>query len=488
MKNIKRIIIALIVLTALVVISCEVSSILLSEDIRTSQPRNDIRWKNITIVPTKKGVVTGDTTTVDAAVLISARGVHVFYQAQNTNGGDPLSYGDLTKPTFANDKDNYGIFYDCYVPGNYDSDSSAYVILTASKPKPGAEIQYYVLNLKKLVQYKDDPAQIKTALSPVEGVTSASPSDAHDKVYGIKKSSAINSDYLLYRGTFNSNETVYCLGKMNVESDANVYKITLSTEKSFQAPNNVDGVEIKGIDRIWENKQGDRAVVKYTKYQNDVKSYEKYATVKLADNQSVSADNRPQLIKELSNDDDNMHFDHFFVYDDATSDNKLAWMGIRTDGRVYHSHSKGSNLVCNGNFSYDRYSPVASLYISAEEKGIEGGGEVGLSLLSRNSSTGFIITSFRKMPGTDNKSIIHKEESSVTTGFAEDFRSEDIAVFGYFKGNLVNGSTANQHLVVLSVEVGAETYHIDSSKPSQIKTNTSVARDKIDLPYATLAP
>ena len=90
------------------------------------------------------------------------------------------------------------------------------------------------------------------------------------------------------------------------------------------------------------------------------------------------------------------------------------------------------------------------------------------------------------MPGTDGKSIIHKEESSVTTGFAEDFRSEDIAVFGYFKGNTVNGS--KQHLVVLSVEVGAETYHIDSSKPSQIKTNTSVVRDKIDLPYATLAP
>lgn len=474
MKNIKRIIIALIVLTALVIISCEVSSILLSEDIRTSQPRNDIRWKNITIVPTK--TTTGDTTTVDAAVLISARGVHVFYQAQNTNGGDPLSYGDLTKPTFANDKDNYGIFYDCYVPGNYDSDSSAYVILTASKPKPGAEIQYYVLDLKKLVQYKDDPAQVKTALSLVEnGVTSASPSDAHDKEYGIKRSSAINSDYLLYRS---NDKTVYCLGRMNVE---NVSNITLSTARSFQAPDSVDGVEIKGIDRIWENKQGDRAVVKYTKYKNDVKSYEKYATVKLAENQNVSEDNRPQLINELSNDDDNMHFDHFFVYD-----NKLAWMGIRTDGRVYHSHSHGSNLVCNGNFSYDRYSPVASLYISDEEKGIEGGGEVGLSLLSRNSSTGFIITSFRKMPGTDNKSIIHQEESSITTGFAEDFRSEDIAVFGYFKGNPVNGS--NQHLVVLSVEVGAETYHIDSSKPSLIKTNTSVARDKIDLPYATLAP
>lgn len=482
MKNIKRIIIALIVLTALVVISCEVSSILLSEDIRTSQPRNDIRWKNITIVPTK--TTTGDTTTVDAAVLISARGVHVFYQAQDPNSGAPLSYGDLTKPTFANDKDNYGIFYDCYVPGNYDSDNSAYVILTASKPKPGAEIQYYVLDLKKLVQSKDEPEQVKTALSLVEnGVTSASPSDAHDKVYGIKKSSAINSDYLLYRS---NDETVYCLGRMNVESDADSYKITLSTEKSFKAPNNVDGVEIKGIDRIWENKQGDRAVVKYTKYKNDVKSYEKYATVKLAENQNVSEDNRPQLINELSNDDDNMHFDHFFVYEDVPADNKLAWMGIRTDGRVYHSHSKGSNLVCNGNFSYDRYSPVASLYISAEEKAIEGGGEVGLSLLSRNSSTGFIITSFRKMPGTDNKSIIHKEESSITTGFAEDFRSEDIAVFGYFKGNPVNGS--NQHLVVLSVEVGAETYHIDSSKPSQIKTNTSVARDKIDLPYATLAP
>ena len=487
MKNIKRIIIALIVLTALVVISCEVSSILLSEDIRTSQPRNDIRWKNITIVPTK--TTTGDTTTVDAAVLISARGVHVFYQAQGPNGGDPLSYGDLTKPTFANDKDNYGIFYDCYVPGNYDSDSSAYVILTASKPKPGAEIQYYVLDLKQLVQHKDEPENFKIALSPVEGVTSASPSDAHDKVYGIKKSSAINSDYLLYRVTFNSNDkTVYCLGRMNVESDPSGYKITLSTEKSFKAPNNVDGVEIKGIDRIWENKQGDRAVVKYTKSQNDVKSYEKYATVKLAENQNVSEDNRPQPIKELSNDDDNMHFDHFFVYEDVTDagSTKLAWMGIRTDGRVYHSHSNGSNLVCNGNFSYDRYSPVASLYISDEEKAIEGGGEVGLSLLSRNSSTGFIITSFRKMPGTDSKSIIHKEESSITTGFAEDFRSEDIAVFGYFKGNPVNGS--NQHLVVLSVEVGAETYHIDSSKPSQIKTNTSVARDKIDLPYATLAP
>lgn len=482
MKNIKRIIIALIVLTALVVISCEVSSILLSEDIRTSQPRNDIRWKNITIVPTKKGAVTGDTTTVDAAVLISARGVHVFYQAQGSNGGAPLSYGDLTKPTFANDKDNYGIFYDCYVPGNYDSDNSAYVILTASKPKPGAEIQYYVLNLKQLVQYKDEPAQVKTALSLVEnGVTSASPSDAHDKEYGIKKSSAINSDYLLYRS---NDETVYCLGKMNV-SDSNGYKITLSTEKSFKAP---DSVYVKGIDRIWENKQGDRAVVKYTKSQNDVKSYEKYATVKLAENQNVSEDNRPQLINELSNDDDNMHFDHFFVYEDAPADNKLAWMGIRTDGRVYHSHSHGSNLVCNGNFSYDRYSPVASLYISGEEKDIEGGGEVGLSLLSRNSSTGFIITSFRKMPGTDNKSIIHQEESSITTGFAEDFRSEDIAVFGYFKENPVNGSPANQHLVVLSVEVGAETYHIDSSKPSQIKTNTSVARDKIDLPYATLAP
>ena len=487
MKNIKRIIIALIVLTALVVISCEVSSILLSEDIRTSQPRNDIRWKNITIVPTK--TTTGDTTTVDAAVLISARGVHVFYQAQGPNGGDPLSYGDLTKPTFANDKDNYGIFYDCYVPGNYDSDNSAYVILTASKPKPGAEIQYYVLDLKKLVQYKDDPAQVKTALSLVEnGVTSASPSDAHDKEYGIKRSSAINSDYLLYRVTFNSNETVYCLGRMNVENVSNSYNITLSTARSFQAPDSVDGVEIKGIDRIWENKQGDRAVVKYTKSQNDVKSYEKYATVKLAENQSVSADNLPQPIKELSNDDDNMHFDHFFVYEDITDaqSTKLAWMGIRTDGRVYHSHSHGSNLVCNGNFSYDRYSPVASLYISDDEKGIEGGGEVGLSLLSRNSSTGFIITSFRKMPGTDSKSIIHKEESSITTGFAEDFRSEDIAVFGYFKGNPVNGS--NQHLVVLSVEVGAETYHIDSSKPSQIKTNTSVARDKIDLPYATLAP
>lgn len=481
MKNIKRIIIALIVLTALVVISCEVSSILLSEDIRTSQPRNDIRWKNITIVPTK--TTTGDTTTVDAAVLISARGVHVFYQAQNPDGGAPLSYGDLTKPTFANDKDNYGIFYDCYVPGNYDSDNSAYVILTASKPKPGAEIQYYVLNLKKLVQYKDDPAQVKTALSLVEnGVTSASPSDAHDKEYGIKKSSAINSDYLLYRS---NDKTVYCLGRMNVENVSNSYNITLSTEKSFQAPDSVDGVEIKGIDRIWENKQGDRAVVKYTKYKNDVKSYEKYAIVKLAENQNVSEDNRPQLINELSNDDDNMHFDHFFVYEDAPADNKQAWMGIRTDGRVYHSHSKGSNLVCNGNFSYDRYSPVASLYISDEEKAIDGG-EVGLSLLSRNSSTGFIITSFRKMPGTDNKSIIHQEESSITTGFAEDFRSEDIAVFGYFKENLVNGS--KQHLVVLSVEVGAETYHIDSSKPSQIKTNTSVARDKIDLPYATLAP
>ena len=484
MKNIKRVIIALIVLTALVVISCEVSSILLSEDIRTSQPRNDIRWKNITIVPTKKGAATGDTTTVDAAVLISARGVHVFYQAQNQDGGTPLSYGDLTKPTFANDKDNYGIFYDCYVPGNYDSDNSAYVILIASKPKPGAEIQYYVLDLKQLVQHKDDTAQVKTALSLVEnGVTSASPLDAHDKEYGIKKSSAINSDYLLYRS---NDKTVYCLGKMNVENVSNSYNITLSTARSFQAPDSVDGVEIKGIDRIWENKQGDRAVVKYTKYKNDVKSYEKYATVKLADNQSVSTDNLPQLINELSNDDDNMHFDHFFVYEDAPADNKLAWMGIRTDGRVYHSHSKGSNLVCNGNFSYDRYSPVASLYISAEEKAIEGGGEVGLSLLSRNSSTGFIITSFRKMPGTDNKSIIHKEESSITTGFAEDFRSEDIAVFGYFKGNPVNGS--KQHLVVLSVELGAETYHIDSSKPSQIKTNTSVARDKIDLPYATLAP
>ena len=486
MKNIKRIIIALIVLTALVVISCEVSSILLSEDIRTSQPRNDIRWKNITIVPTT--TTTGDTTTVDAAVLISARGVHVFYHAQNPNGGVPLSYGDLTKPTFANDKDNYGIFYDCYVPGNYNSDSSAYVILTASKPKPGAEIQYYVLDLKKLIQHKDEPAQVKTALSLVaEGVTSLSASDAHDKEYGIKKSSAINSDYLLYRGKFNSNETVYCLGRMNVERVSDSYKITLSTEKSFKAPNNVDEVEIKGIDRIWENKQGDRAVVKYTKHQNDVKSYEKYATVKLADNQNASEDNRPQLIKELSNDDDNMHFDHFFVYEDITDagSTKLAWMGIRTDGRVYHSHSTGSNLVCNGNFSYDRYSPIASLYISDDEKAIDGG-EVGLSLLSRNSSTGFIITSFRKMPGTDNKSIIHQEESSITTGFAEDFRSEDIAVFGYFKENPVNGS--NQHLVVLSVEVGAETYHIDSSKPSLIKTNTSVARDKIDLPYATLAP
>lgn len=463
MKSIikKSCIVLLLIFSVVFFISCEVSNLLISEDIRKSQPRDDIMWKNITIIPN-----TTDPSKVDATVLISARGVHIFYQV--SENGEEKKVGSLTSPTIKNSVSGYGIFYSCYVPSNYN-DTDKYIILTTRKPLLDKTVKYYLYNLAK-------PEDGLKELTQDFSISDATIGD-YDAGWGIRKSEVKGSKNIFYK----TKNNYYVLGRYsvgNLGTDAPSIKLPEPTTGNyFKGPDPDGGIDI-AIDRIWESDNKNYAVVKYTKYKSDVKSYEKYATVDLTD-----SNNKPTLISKISDEDDNWHFDYFFVYDEMKDGNGkstpiITWMGIRQDGRLYHSHSTHKDLRCDNNFSYSRYAPISKLDMT----GADESGKYGLTLISRNSSNGFVMARFRTIPEGES---VRVNDETITSGFAENLRSEDIAAFGFFKGAPADLGK-QQALVVLSVEVGISTFLFDTAIPSQIKNNGIERRDDIALPFTTL--
>ena len=103
---------------ALCLSSCEQSNIALAEIIRTSQPRNDIRWSEAIIVKSSDGQ---DGQKDVAAVLISEKGVHVIKK-------DSGSIEDATIPNRVSEE---GVFSRVFIPVNYDQSSNNNIILEA---------------------------------------------------------------------------------------------------------------------------------------------------------------------------------------------------------------------------------------------------------------------------------------------------------------------------------------------------------------------
>lgn len=467
MKNRVLTILTLIIISIIFCFSsCEQSNIALAEIIRTSQPRNDIRWSEARIV--KK--TTNDK--ADAAILISEKGVHIIKNRDDS----------LATPTIANDVNNYGVFSRVFIPTNYDATNK--VILEALSNKIGKnQTKYFALDLNSDAT---DPSEL---LTQIKFTTPT----GYDENYGFVPSRAFNSENVVYR-TDDGTKYTYCVTRFVLDGSANKFTFDTTDAKYF-----VDGNRERKVVYLFESDNKENAIATYTIHQENENKYSlRYATIELGDSTTSNTLSEITAISEESGSTTgpNLYIDYFKVYD-GKHEGKIEWMGISRTGIIYHSHSTDSQLkTSDAAFSFYRYVAPASLDFTrlsgseSDDNDDTDGGRYGLMLFARYNGSGFIVTRFLRhlnnnrlvvdYTGNDNRS--YQNTYVITSGFVENYRTEEMSVFAPITG-IPDDGTGTQSLIVLTTEVGASTYQLWNN-PYAIANNSSAEiRDKIDIPF-----
>lgn len=446
--------------------SCEQSNIALAEIIRTSQPRNDIRWSEARIVKNTSGKA-------DAAILISEKGVHVIKSRDDS----------LATPTIANDVNNYGVFSRVFIPTNYNTTNN--VILEALSNKIGKnQTKYFALNLRADVS---DPSTLLTQIA------FTTPTD-YDEDYGFVPSRAFNSENVVYRTDYETKYT-YCITQFTIDVPNKTFTFDTASAKYF-----VDTNRDRKVVYLFESENKENAIATYTLYQINENKYSlRYATIELGDSTTSNTLREIAAINEESGSTTgpNLYIDYFKVYD-GKHEGKIEWMGIGRTGIIYHSHSTDSQLkTSDAAFSFYRYVAPASLDFTrlsggvSEDKDDAEGVKYGLMLFARYNGSGFIVTRFLRHLNNNNRLVVeytgndnrsYQNTYVITSGFVENYRTEEMSVFAPITG-VPTGGTGTQSLIVLTTEVGASTYQLWNN-PYAIANNSSAEiRDKIDIPF-----
>lgn len=453
MKNLKNILV-LLVLFLVCAVSCDVSDTALSELIRKSRPRDDIRWNEACIIPTTS---TSDNGKVDAILLFSARGVHVFMQKNGEKEGD------LKTPDVKNAASDAGLYVTAFIPTNYDTLTFPKVILQTVSAVPNEKGKFFLFDITT----KDiSELSLSTATIP-----------EYDETYGIKTSSSLESKNLIYR-TKNDDSYTYHIARLVVNENDHTFAFA---DRCEFKDNGIESEKTLSINRVWESPSLKNAVVMYNEDTDRDYDYTcKYASINLETGET-------DTLKALNTDgrnDRNLLFDHFVVYDDRV-DNKPVWMGLLRSGVIYHSHSSREDLKTDDSgFSFNHYNPLSSFTLSPDD------GNYGCTLFGRYSGTGFIVTRFLKSPNSNNRLVENYTEGSseyrnsytISNGFATDFRAEDVSVFAYFNGSDNVGSLHT--IVALTVEVGISTYQFTNAVPYDFTTGSPrYYQDEVRLPF-----
>lgn len=443
---------------ALCLSSCEQSNIALAEIIRTSQPRNDIRWSEAIIVKSSDGQK------AVAAVLISEKGVHIIKK-------DSGSIADATIPNRVSEE---GVFSRVFIPVNYDQSTNNNIILEAGTNVAGKNhTNYYKYNLgtgeKKLIEF----------IQPT----------GYDTVYGFVQSHSFNSENIVYRTT-ESGKYLYCITRFKLNDD-DTFGFS-DTDCAYFS----DSDTSRKVVYLFESENKKYAVAAYTIAQVNENKYSlRYATVELDTNKSTL--NTLVKIDQISEESGsttgpNLFIDYFKVYDDKYND-KIEWMGIGRTGFIYHSHANDPKLrTSDSSFMFYRYVAPVSLNFKngaqSDDKDDTDGSKYGLMLFARYNGSGFIVTRFRRhlnnnrlveeYKRTDGKS--YQNTYVITSGFVENFRTEEVSVFAPIYS--AASSEGIQSVIVLTTEAGASTYKFFDN-PYAISVSSSQVRDKIDIPF-----
>lgn len=453
-------VVLVVVLMVCTVISCDVSSVALSELIRKSQPRDDIRWSESYVIPSTK-----DSSKVDVVLLTSQRGLHSFFK----KGGENI--GSLKNPILKN-SDDTGLYRRVYIPTNYDSTNFHKVILQTVSSRPKETGKFYSFDVLTEETTED------VALNEIT-LNSAAIQD-YDDSYGFKESSSLDSTRVMYRTGAKGSYT-YHIARFKLNEST----FDLEDECTFK-PDMANFEKDFDINRIWESPNLKNAVVMYNEETDRDYDYVcKYAVVDLENNTVVPL---TALNKDGSS-DRNLLFDHFVVYNDKYN-SKPIWMGFLRSGVIYHSASTEDDFkTSDSSFSFDKYAPLCSFVMSRDDAD-NSDGKYGCMLFARYTGTGFIVSRFLKMPNSDNKVVPtyalndteYRNSYTISNAFAENLRAEEVSAFGYFNG----ASTLNykHSVLVLTVEVGVSTYRFSDAVPYRFTTgNGEEKRDEVDFPF-----
>lgn len=463
MKSLKNCLVLFLVFLLFSVMSCDVSDTALSELIRKSRPRDDIRWNEALIIPTTS-TAAEDSGKVDAIILFSARGLHSYFQ----NNGEVV--GSLKTPTVKNDSTTTGLFTVAYIPTNYDTTTFPKVVVQTVSNVPGVKGKFYLLPVNST---SENVALLEIHLD-------AATVPGYDEDYGIKVSSSIGSRNVVYR-TGQKGAYTYHIARLTVNEPNTSFNFT---DLATFDDTGIDSEKTFSINRVWESENLKNAVVMFNEDTDRDYDYTcKYATVNL---ETGVKETLTTLNKDGRN-ERNLLFDHFIVYDDRI-DNKVVWMGILRSGVIYHSHSTNDDYkTSDSGFSFDRYAPLSSFKLSSDD----GSSEYGCTLFGRYSGTGFIVTRFLKKPNSDNKLVVnytasdgkeYRNSYTISNGFATDMRAEDVSVFGYYNGSDTPGYLHT--IVVLTVDVGVATYQFNNAIPYDFTTGSPKNYpDEVKLPF-----
>ena len=452
---------------ALCLSSCEQSNIALAEIIRTSQPRNDIRWSEAIIVKSSDGQTDGQKAV--AAVLISEKGVHIIKKDS----------GSLAYATIPNRVSEDGVFSRVFIPVNYDQSNNNNIILEAGTNIAGKNnTHYYKYNLgtgeKKLIEFKQPTG--------------------YDTVYGFVQSHSFNSENIVYRTT-ESGKYLYCITRFKLNDD-DTFGFSDTDCAYFY-----DSDTSRKVVYLFESENKQYAVAAYTIAQVNENKYSlRYATVELSTNRSTvsSIVNTLVKIEQISEESGsttgpNLFIYYFKVYDEKY-DGKIEWMGIGRTGLIYHSHAEDSQLrTKDASFMFYRYVAPVSLNFKNGAKSddiddTDDGRKYGLMLFARYNGSGFIVTRFRRHLNNNRLVEEYKRDDGksyqntyvITSGFVENFRTEEVSVFAPIDS--AAPSEGIQSVIVLTTEAGASTYKFFDN-PYAISVSSSQVRDKIDIPF-----
>lgn len=444
---------------ALCLSSCEQSNIALAEIIRTSQPRNDIRWSEAIIVKSSNGQK------AVAAVLISEKGVHVIKKDS----------GSIVDATIPNRVSEEGVFSRVFIPVNYDQSTNNNIILEAGTNIAGKNhTNYYKYNLgtgeKKLIEFKQPTG--------------------YDTVYGFVQSHSFNSENIVYRTT-ESGKYLYCITRFKLNDD-DTFGFS-DTDCAYFS----DSDTSRKVVYLFESENKKYAVAAYTIAQVNENKYSlRYATVELDTNSSTV--NTLVKIEQISEESGsttgpNLFIDYFKVYDEEYN-GKIEWMGIGRTGLIYHSHAEDSQLrTKDASFMFYRYvAPVSLNFMNSTTHTDDiddiDGSKYGLMLFARYNGSGFIVTRFRRHLNNNRLVEEYKRDDGksyqntyvITSGFVENFRTEEVSVFAPIYS--AASSEGIQSVIVLTTEAGASTYKFFDN-PYAISVSSSQVRDKIDIPF-----
>lgn len=443
---------------ALCLSSCEQSNIALAEIIRTSQPRNDIRWSEAIIVKSSDGQK------AVAAVLISEKGVHVIKK-------DSGSIADATIPNRVSEE---GVFSRVFIPVNYDQSTNNIILEAGTNIAGKHNTNYYKYNLdtgeKKLIKFNQPTG--------------------YDTVYGFVQSHSFNSENIVYRTT-ESGKYLYCITRFKLNDDDSFG--FSDTDCAYFS----DSDTSRKVVYLFESENKKYAVAAYTIAQVNENKYSlRYATVELDTNSSTV--NTLVKIEQISEESGsttgpNLFIDYFKVYDEEYN-GKIEWMGIGRTGLIYHSHAEDSQLrTKDASFMFYRYvAPVSLNFMNSTTHTDDiddiDGSKYGLMLFARYNGSGFIVTRFRRHLNNNRLVEEYKRDDGksyqntyvITSGFVENFRTEEVSVFAPIYS--AASSEGIQSVIVLTTEAGASTYKFFDN-PYAISVSSSQVRDKIDIPF-----